>query len=266
MMHVTDTRPDGARMVALQLDDYGPWTTTPAPRRETDLQALQARLFADVADFFGERDGYAFAGRYDNMIGVSTRLDCPTLERLQARVRNRYPVTLSAGIGTAATPAAALGAASELLQSAGSAQESDRREVLGHRTAAGFDGDPGHVTIAHFDVVDATGTYTDTTSPTRADLAIRGGVHELADYLYEHHESVTQFVGGDNAIAVCPPLARGAVDATVDHVKRETGLELQVGVGRGPTAHAAGDDAKHALEECRSTGDRLRGPWEIADH
>lgn len=264
-MSVNSSRTDGARLVALQLDDYGPWTTTPAPRRETDLQALQARLFADVADFFGDRDGYAFAGRFDNMVGVATEMDCATLERLQERVRNRYPVTLSAGIGTATTPAAALETAGEVLQSAGSAQGGDRREALGHRTGDGFDGEPGSVTIAHFDVVDATGTYTDSVPPTRAELEIRRGVLELADHLHERHESVTQFVGGDNAIAICPPLDRPAVDAAIDHVLEETGVELQAGVGHGPTAHAAGDDAKHALEACRDSGERLRGPWGVAD-
>jgi len=252
----------GTRMVALQLDDYGPWTTTPAPRRETDLQALQARLFADVADFFGERDGYAFAGRYDNMVGVATRIAPGDFERLQERVRNRYPVTLSVGVGTAATPAAALDAAGAVLREAGSAQASDRREVLDHRT----DGvPPGPVTVAHFDVVDATGEYTDSVSPARADIDIRRGVLELADHLRTEYDAVTQFVGGDNAIAVCPRLDRAAVDAVMDHVREATGVDLQVGVGHGPTAHAAGDDAKHALEDCRATGARIRGPWGVAD-
>jgi GTP cyclohydrolase IIa len=251
-------------MVALQLDDYGPWTTTPAPRRETDLQALQARLFADVADFFGDRDGYAFAGRYDNMIGVATRIDPDAFERLQELVRNRYPVTLSVGVGTAATPAAALDAAGAVLRDAGSAQAGDRQEVLGHRRADGVD-EPGSVTVAHFDVVDATGAYTDSVSPARADIDIRRGVLELADHLRTEHDAVTQFVGGDNAIAVCPPLDRAAVDAVTDHVREATGVDLQVGVGHGPTAHAAGDDAKHALEDCRATGARVRGPWGVAD-
>ena len=78
----------------MQIDDYGPWTTTPAPRRETDLQALQARLFATVADFLGDRDGYAFASRYDNMIGVANAVEPEAFARLQKRVANRFPVTV----------------------------------------------------------------------------------------------------------------------------------------------------------------------------
>jgi GTP cyclohydrolase IIa len=252
-------------MVALQLDDYGPWTTTPEPRRETDLQALQARLYADFADFLGGRDGYAFVGRFDNMVGVATGVEPAAFERLQERIRNRYPVTASIGVGTAPTPAAALAAAGEVLQTAGSAQRSGRREVIGHRETDGVAGVSQAVTVAHFDVVDATGTYTDRRAPTVAELSIRRAALSLAEYLYEHHDAVTHFVGGDNVIAVCPRLDRRDVDAATDHVGRETGVEMQVGVGHAPTAHEAGDDAKHALEACRATGDRVRGPWRVAD-
>jgi GTP cyclohydrolase IIa len=256
-------------MALVQLDDYGPWTTTPEPRRETDLQALQARLFADVADFFGDRDGYAFAGRHDNMVGVATEIEPAAFARLQERVRNRYPVTVSVGVGTAATPAGALDAAGAVLREAGSAQSADRREVRGHRTGPDVTETttPGPVTVAHFDLVDATGRYTDRVSPTRAELVVRRAVLALADHLHERHEAVTQFVGGDNAIAVCPPLDRDDLDDATAHVREATDVELQVGVGRGPTAHAAGDDAKHALERCRETGDRIRirGSPEPAD-
>lgn len=252
-------------MVALQIDDYGPWTTTPAPRRETDLQAMQARLFADFADFVGGRDGYAFAGRYDNMVAVATDVEPATFERFQERVRNRYPVTASVGVGTATTPAAALSAAGEVLQAAGSAQTSGRREVLGHRETDGAAGRRRAVTIAHFDVVDATRTYTDRRAPMAVELVIRRAVLSLSEYLRENHGCVTYFVGGDNAIAVCPRLNRDDVDAATDHVRRATGVDLQVGVGHGATAHEAGDDAKHALEACRESGDRVRGPWRVAD-
>jgi GTP cyclohydrolase IIa len=123
---MSDAR-DGARLVVFQIDDYGPWTTTPEPRRETDLQALQARLFATVADFLGDRDGYAFASRYDNMIGVANAVEPDAFARLQERVANRFPVTVSIGVGTAPTPSMALDAAGAVLQDAGSAQSRGRQ-------------------------------------------------------------------------------------------------------------------------------------------
>ena len=56
----SDGRHNGGAMVRttlVQIDNYGPWTVTPSPRRETDLQSLQARLYADFADFAGREDG-----------------------------------------------------------------------------------------------------------------------------------------------------------------------------------------------------------------
>ncbi len=260
---MSDVSHHGTRMVALQIDDYGPWTTTPEPRRETDLQALQSRLFATVADFFARFDGYAFADRYDNMVGVANGADPAVFERLQTQVANQYPVTVSVGVGTAGTPRTALEAANGVLQQAGSAQDADRTEVHDHRVVD--DATTGTVTIAHFDVVDATGTLTDRVSSAEAGHTIRRAVLELREQMWERHGAVTQFVGGDNAIAVCPSLTPSKLDAVNDHVRETTGVELQVGIGRGPTAHAAGDDAKHALEHCRETGERIHAAFSLVE-
>ena len=184
-------------------------------------------------------------------------------ERLQERIRNRYPVTVSVGVGTASTPAAALDAAGEVLRDAGSTQRADRREMLGHRAAEGIS--PGPATVAHFDLVDATGEFTDRVSPERATHAIRRVALDLDERVREAHEAVTHFVGGDNVIAVCPPVSRAEIDAVRRRVGELTGVELRVDVGHGPTAHAAGSGGKHALEEGRETGDRICGPPRAVD-
>jgi GTP cyclohydrolase IIa len=243
----------------VQIDEYGPWTVSPEPRRETDLQSLQAELYADFAEFVGERDGYAFYGRFDNMFAVTNGVDPATHARFQRRVGNRYPVTVSVGVGRAPTPVEALGLASEQLQAAGSAQDGSRREILASAAAEGAESATESVTVAHFDVVDATGSLTDRRNAVDANLAIRRATLELATHLREQYDSVAHFVGGDNVIAACPRLDPAAFDATVDHVRETTGVELQVGVGRGETAHEAGDEAKHALEVCRETGTRVQG-------
>jgi len=255
---------DTIQMALVQIDEYGPWTVTPAPRRETDLQSLQAELFAELASFVGERDGYAFYGRFDNMVAVTNGRDPESHRAFQRRVRNRYPVTVSVGVGRATTPVDALGAATEELQAAGSAQAEDRREVFGVGEREVPTEARGAVTVAHFDVVDATGSLTDRVNAADATLAVRRATLELATHLREAHDSVAHFVGGDNVIAVCPDLDAAAFDETLTHVHEASGIELQVGVGRGPTAHAAGDDAKEALEVCRETGTRLRGVDRVA--
>ncbi|PSQ23725.1 GTP cyclohydrolase IIa [Halobacteriales archaeon QS_9_67_17] len=250
----------------VQIDEYGPWTVSPEPRRETDLQSLQASLFADFAAFIGERDGYAFYGRFDNMYAVANEATPDDFRRFQRRVRTRYPVTVSVGLGAASTPAAALGVASERLQAAGGAQDGGRSEAMAVGDAP-ESGDTGSVTVAHFDVVDVTGEHTDRRNAVDVTLSIRRATLALATHLRSEHGGLAHFVGGDNVIAVCPDLDPAAYETAVDHVATETGIELQVGIGRGATAHAAGDAAKHALERCRETGTRIHGADRVpADH
>ncbi|ELZ14232.1 GTP cyclohydrolase III [Halovivax asiaticus JCM 14624] len=249
------------QVTLLQIDNYGPWTVTPEPRREADLQTLQSRLYADVSQFVGARDGYVFFTRFDNMVGVTNGLDIDDHRLLQESINNRYPVTVSLGIATGQTPIQALSDATALIQDAGSAQDADRRNVLDGRIVDDAHRTESDVQIAHFDVVDATGEYTDELNAFDSFIEIEQGYAELMRYMRSAHDSLSFFVGGDNIIAVCPTLDRAAYEDAIDHVESAVGVELRVGVGRGKTAHVAGMDAKHALEHCRATGSILDLAW-----
>ncbi|WP_251329961.1 GTP cyclohydrolase IIa [Haloplanus pelagicus] len=239
------------QLTLVQIDNYGPWTVTPEPRREMDLQTLQSRLFADIAQFVGYRGGYAFFTRFDNMVAVTNGLDADDHRLLQESMGNRYPVTVSLGIGVDTNPAVALEEATEGLQRAGSAQDGDRREVLvGTPISDGSD----DVSIAHFDVNDATEKYTDRLNEFDSFIQIEQGYAALMRYLREEYGGLSFFVGGDNIIAVTPGLGTDAYRDAIDHVEETVGVDLKVGVGRGVTAHEAGMAAKHALEECRHRG------------
>ncbi|MFB6177870.1 MAG: GTP cyclohydrolase IIa [Halobaculum sp.] len=240
------------QLTQIQIDNYGPWTVTPEPRREMDLQTLQSRLFADVAQFVGSRDGYAFFTRADNMVAVTNGMDDDDHALMQESLGNRYPVTVSLGVGVGADPLDALESATRQLQDAGSAQSSDRREVLGGEFHT--DPAPEDVQIAHFDVDDATGKYTDRLNEFDTFVNIEGGYASLMRHLREEHGALAFFVGGDNVIAACPGLSATAYHDAIDYVRADAEVELKVGVGTGPTAHEAGMDAKHALEDCRYEG------------
>jgi GTP cyclohydrolase IIa len=244
---VTETQ-----LTLVQIDNYGPWTVTPRPRREMDLQTLQSRLFADLAQFVGSRGGYVFFTRFDNMVAVTNGLDRADHELLQESIGNRYPVTVSLGVGVDSVPAAALEAATARLQDAGSAQDGDRREVLAGEFRAGST--PDDVQIAHFDVNDATGKYTDRLSEFDSFIEIEQAYATLMRHVREEHGGLSFFVGGDNIIAVCPSLSESDYRAAIAHVESAVGVELKVGVGDGVNAHEAGFAAKHALEDCRHRG------------
>ncbi|SEO77552.1 GTP cyclohydrolase IIa [Halogranum amylolyticum] len=240
------------QLTHIQIDNYGPWTVTPEPRREMDLQTLQSRLFADLAQFVGGRGGYVFFTRFDNMVAVTNGLDRRDHELLQESVGNRYPVTLSLGVGVHETPVEALETATAYVQAAGSAQDSTRREVLAGDFHA--DGAADDLHVAHFDVDDATGKYTDRLNEFDTFIRIEQGYAALMRYMREEHGALSFFVGGDNIIAVCPELSAQQYAAAIDAVEESVGVELKVGVGTAATPHEAGFAAKHALEDCRHRG------------
>jgi GTP cyclohydrolase IIa len=245
-----------AQVTLVQLDNYGPWTTTPEPRREADLQTLQADLYADLSRFVGDRDGVAFYARFDNVIAVTNGMGRADHARLQETIRNRYPVTVSAATGVAAVPGDALADATAELQAAGSAQDGDRTEVLRGDYLADADRRDDDVHVAHFDVVDATGSYTDELDAYTALRHVQRGFGALSDHLHDAHGALAFFVGGDNAVAITPDLDPADYHAALDRVA-DAGVEMQVGVGRGRSAADAGMDAKRALETCRDRRSRI---------
>ena len=245
----------------IQIDNYGPWTVTPEPRREVDLQTLQSRLYADLSQLVGNRDGYVFFARFDNMVAVSNGLDVTDHELIQESVANRYPVTMSLSVATDRSPVAALGTATQQLQDAGSAQDHTRREVLEGKVVDEASRTDEDVQIAHFDVDGVTENYTDRINEFDTFIHIEQGYAELMQYMRRAHESLSFFVGGDNVIAVCPDLDPADYRDAVDHVRETVDVDLKVGVGRGRSPADAGMDAKHALEVCREDGTTVETDW-----
>ncbi|MEF8842971.1 MAG: GTP cyclohydrolase III [Haloarculaceae archaeon] len=238
----------------VQIDNYGPWTVTPEPRREVDLQTLQSRLYADLSQLVGNREGYVFFSRFDNMVAVTNGLDTDAHSLIQESVGNRYPVSVSLSVAVDPSPAAALGVATDQLQDAGSAQDEGRTEILRGSPLPETERTPEDVQIAHFDVNDATGKYTDRLNEFDTFIHIEQGYAELMRYMRRAHDSLSFFVGGDNVIAVCSGLTEAEFADACEHVNEAVGVDLKVGVGRARTAQSAGIAAKHALETCRHEG------------
>jgi GTP cyclohydrolase IIa len=242
------------QVTLIQIDNYGPWTVTPEPRREVDLQTLQSRLYADLSQLVGNREGYVFFTRFDNMVAVTNGIDTDAHALVQESVGNRYPVSVSLSIAVDPSPAAALGRATDRLQEAGSAQDERRTEILRGRPLAESERTAEDVQIAHFDVNDATGKYTDQLNEFDTFIHIEQGYAELMRYMRRAHDSLSFFVGGDNVIAVCAGLSEDEFADACEHVHEAVGVDLKVGVGRSRNAQSAGMAAKHALETCRHEG------------
>ncbi len=256
----------------IQIDNYGPWTTTPEPKPETEIQTLQSRLYSDICQLI---DGLVFFARFDNIIAVS-RNSIGKHEKIQSSISDRYPVTISIGIGRGNTPREAIEEATSVLQQKGSAQDPNRKEVLAvgdkaseitdlkieKKEAKSGDGGPQGYTykdinVAHFDEIDATSRVTDTMDAFKASLTVEKSYSVLAQEMWENYDSITFFVGGDNFISVTDKnMDADNFKDVVEKVKKETETELKVGVGKGkPTK--AGMKAKIALEKCRETGKKI---------
>ncbi|MFQ3293943.1 MAG: GTP cyclohydrolase IIa [Halobacteriales archaeon] len=245
------------QVTLIQIDNYGPWTVTPSPRREVDLQTLQSRLYADLSQLIGNEAGNVFFTRFDNMMAVTNGLNVADHELIQESVANRYPVTVSFGIGVDPSPVDALSTATEHLQDAGSAQDDARTEILRGTTLDEADRTGRDVQIAHFDVNDATGKYTDRLNAFDTFIHIEQGYASLMQYMRRANDGLSFFVGGDNVIAVTPELSEKEYRDAIEHVEDTVDVELKVGIGTARTAQSAGMDAKEALETCRHDGTRV---------
>ncbi|MDY6780625.1 MAG: GTP cyclohydrolase IIa [Halobacteria archaeon] len=243
----------------IQIDNYGPWTVEPEPRRETDIQALQSNLYADLCSMFGSRGGLVFFSRFDNMVAVTDGISEEEHRRVQESVNNRYPVTVSIGVGRG-TPREATEEATGRLQREGGAQDSSRESSLsfgetGESSTSGTVSSKGHeVQIGHCDIDGVTRKYTDELDGYESHLRIQEGYTRLARRMWEGHGSLTFFVGGDNFISVASGLDRHDFDEVIETVDA---FDLKVGVGEGDVPETASRRAKMGLERCRETQERV---------
>ncbi|REE28344.1 GTP cyclohydrolase IIa [Methanothermobacter defluvii] len=234
------------QMTLIQIDNYGPWTVTPTPRNEADLQILQAELYADLQRQFAARQGLVFFTRFDNMLAVTNGMDLEDHRRIQKSIGNRYPITVSMGVGAAETPYDAQRNASRALQSHGGAQSEDRKEVLA------IDGlvDEGYVQIAHIDINGITETMTDIVPAYDTSFIVNRVQHFLMKKLIKEG-ALLFFIGGDNFMSPCNGLEPQGLLRILNEIDDEINVALKAGIGKAPTAEKAANLADLALEEIR---------------
>lgn len=234
-------------MTLIQIDNYGPWTVTPTPRAEADLQILQAQLYADLQRQFATKQGLVFFTRFDNMLAVTNNVDVEDHLRIQRSIGNRYPITVSMGVGAAETPYEAQRNATTSLQGYGGAQ-SERSEILA------IDGmvnkEDSFVQIAHIDINGITDSLTDIIPAYDTSFIVNRVQHFLMKKLIEKG-SLLFFIGGDNFMSPCNGLAPEGLVKIIEEIKEETNIALKAGVGKAPTAEKAANLADLALEEIR---------------
>lgn len=237
------------QITLIQIDNYGPWTVTPGPRFEPDLQTLQSRLYGDLEREFGSHDAIVFFNRFDNLIAVSNGMDYEDHKRIQESIRNRYPITISMGVGCAETAYEAQEIATKMIQEGGGAQSSQRCEVLNIDSLA--DEENSLVQIAHIDINDITNTLTDVENAYDTSLKVYKVLYELMLEL-KNEGALCFFIGGDNYMAPSNNVNMDTLRKVLKKVDEKTDVKLKAGVGLAKTPGKAADLADIGLEDIRA--------------
>ena len=237
------------QMTLIQIDNYGPWTVTPKPRNESDLQILQAELFADIQKQFATKKGLVFFTRFDNMLAITNGINEEDHLRIQRSIKNRYPVTISMGVGAAETPHEAQKLATVALQKEGGAQSSERKEILAIDSLV--DEDSGYVQVAHIDINSVTETLTDVESAFDTSFMVNKAQHYLMTKLIKKG-ALLFFIGGDNFMSPCNGLSEEEIEEILMEINDDIGIGLKAGIGRGRNAEDAAYMADIGLENIRA--------------
>ncbi len=235
-------------MTLIQIDNYGPWTVTPRPRTESDLQILQAELFADVQRQIAAKKGLVFFTRFDNMLAITNGLNKEDHMRIQRSIKNRYPITISMGVGAAETAHEAQRLATEALQKEGGAQSSERKEILAIDSLV--EPEDSFVQVAHIDINSVTETLTDIESAFDTSFMVNRAQHYLMTKLREK-KALLFFIGGDNFMSPCNGLSEEEIQNILIEIDEEIGIGLKAGIGRSPNAEDSAYMADIGLEIIR---------------
>ena len=240
------------QITLVQIDNYGPWTVTPEPRKEFELQVLQAELFAELERQFGSRGGLVFHTRMDNMLAVTNGISMEAHREIQRLVNEKFPVTVSMSIGAASTPYQAQVQATLCLQRVGGSQSPERKEALVGSCVSYPDQD--WVQIAHMDV-NRSSLLTDSEPIYDTHLLIQRAHLSLIP-IFLRRNALVFYMGGDNIMALSNGLEVSEISSVLSDVKVEMGLELKAGVGAAHTAEMAARLASEGLHEIRKVRDK----------
>ena len=233
------------QLTVIQIDNYGPWTVTPKPKPEAELQRLQAELFAKVQEEMASRGGLVFPARFDNLIAVSNGISIEEHREIQRSINEKFPITVSIGIGADSTPYGAQVLATSALQREGGSRSPERVGKLAGECVSGPDED--WVQIAHMDV-NHSAALTDSEPLYDTYMLFQKAYLALMDSLRKRNALVF-YMGGDNFMALSNGLGPHEIEKVFSEVEAEAGVGFKAGVGAGPTAEVAARLASEGLHE-----------------
>lgn len=231
------------QLTLIQLDNYGPWTTHPSPKREADLQIIQSNIYADLQKQFSTKKALVLPMRYDNLLAVTNQLTEEDHQQILDSINLRYPFTVSMSVACGETPYIAQKKATENLVKEGGAQHEHRKARLCIEATT-----DDLVKIAHIDINNVT-KHTDEDVYRSYKRVV--DVHQMLIDELMKKQALAFFMGGDNFIAVFNGLEKGDLLQVFDKIKKELDAPLKAGVGLAKTAQEATHLASLGLKEIR---------------
>lgn len=194
------------------------------------------------------KKGLVFYTRFDNLLAITNGLSEEDHLRIQRSIRNRYPITVSMGVGAAETPHEAQKLATIALQTQGGAQSSERKEILAIDSLVTEE--DSFVQVAHIDINSCTETLTDIESAFDTNFMVNKAQHYLMTKLIKKGALIF-FIGGDNFMAPCNGLSEEEIQDILIEIDEEIEITLKAGIGKGTNAEDAAYRADIGLEEIR---------------
>ena len=236
------------QLTLIQIDNYGPWTHTLGDDREHQLQILQSDLYSELEDNFAAKSGLVFFNRFDEMLAVTNGITKEEHLEIQEQVRDKFPISVSMGVGVAETPFEAQAKASKLLQNAGSAQSSARKNVLACERTLSLN--EAYAQVIHVDVDGITRKMTDQASAFETSLKIMSIYTDLMR-LFKQYGALLFFVGGDNFMGLANGVSVDLISTLLQGYMSEN-LQLKCGVGIASTGRKGAELATMNLELIRN--------------
>jgi len=243
------------QITLIQIDNYGPWTTTLGNDREHQLQILQAELYASLQRNFSARDGLVFFNKFDEMYAITNGISKDEHLKIRQQALSPFPFTVSMSIGVGSSPYEAQAQASRVLQAAGSAQSEKRKMVLVGDHSLTLD--ESYAQIIHLDVDGITKLVDrDDSFETSQKLVC---THVELMELFSQHNSLLFYMGRDNFMGAMGEHDENAILRELRGIHID-GLSLKYGIGRAATGRKAAELATMNLERVRHQRNHLVSP------
>ncbi|AWR97182.1 GTP cyclohydrolase IIa [Acidianus sulfidivorans JP7] len=222
------------KIFLIELRNYREWTESLGYDREWKIQETQHELSKYINKIVAKYNGFLLPLRYDFFLIIADGISNQNLLDIYNKISTISPTKAIACLGYGKTPLEA---------------EQNAFQCI-HKNSQVLEDFPDElVTACHFDI-DSFTELTIRTSAYTALMNFNNIYNKISNEIYKLG-GITQYLGGDNFIAFIDYSKISDIIKITDETDK-----IKVGIGVGPNARIAMENATKALEEIRKTRDK----------